>query len=112
MTQHIYLLQERIKILHFEINQTQPLQIEDYPKEQRISPSRSKMDKKGVHSPKNVEEDTVPAKGTASPVQTVAGEDLSNPLMADTLPKSVRILPTSFNITRTTKHGKRTKDSC
>ncbi|KAG5589943.1 hypothetical protein H5410_040457 [Solanum commersonii] len=46
------------------------------------------MDKKVVHSPKNVEEATVPAKGTASPIQMVAGKDLSNPLMADTLPKS------------------------
>ncbi|KAG5614527.1 hypothetical protein H5410_014351 [Solanum commersonii] len=68
---------------------TQPLQIGDHPKEQRSSPSRSKMDKKGVHSPKNVEEATVPAKGTASPIYTVAGKDLSNSLMADTLLKSL-----------------------
>ncbi|XP_049406142.1 CASP-like protein 4A1 [Solanum stenotomum] len=87
MTQHIYLLQERIKIFYFEINQTQPLQAEDHPKETRSSPSQSKMNKKGVHSTKNVEEATVPTKGTSSPVQTVAGEDFSNSLIADTLPK-------------------------
>ncbi|KAG5568201.1 hypothetical protein H5410_064788, partial [Solanum commersonii] len=46
---------------------TQPLQTEDHPKEQMSSPSQSKMDKKGVHSPKNVEEVTVPVKGTSSP---------------------------------------------
>uniref|UniRef100_M1DXW2 Uncharacterized protein n=1 Tax=Solanum tuberosum TaxID=4113 RepID=M1DXW2_SOLTU len=67
------------------------------------------MDKKGVHSPMNVEEAIVPAKDTASPDQTVAGKDLSNPLMANTLPKSVRILPVSFNTTRTIEHEKRTK---
>uniref|UniRef100_M1CPA8 Uncharacterized protein n=1 Tax=Solanum tuberosum TaxID=4113 RepID=M1CPA8_SOLTU len=67
------------------------------------------MDKKGVHSPKNVEEVIVPAKGRVRPIQTVASKDLSNPLMADTLPKSVRILPSSFNITRTTEQGKKTK---
>ncbi|KAG5597149.1 hypothetical protein H5410_038381 [Solanum commersonii] len=55
------------------------------------------MDKTGVHSPTNVERAIVPAKGTASPVQTIAGKDSSNPLMVDTLPKSVRILPASFN---------------
>ncbi|KAG5578189.1 hypothetical protein H5410_058323 [Solanum commersonii] len=45
------------------------------------------MDKTGVHSPTNVERAIVPAKGTASPVQTVAGKDSSKPLMVDTLPK-------------------------
>ncbi|KAG5619697.1 hypothetical protein H5410_004915 [Solanum commersonii] len=67
------------------------------------------MDKKGVHSPKNIEEATIPAKGIASPVQTVACKDLSNSLMADTLPKSLRILPASLNITRTTEQVKLTK---
>ncbi|KAG5587549.1 hypothetical protein H5410_047983 [Solanum commersonii] len=66
------------------------------------------MDKKGVHSPKNVERANVSAKGTTSPFQTIAGKDLSNPLMVDTLPKSVRILPASFNTTNTTE--KRKKD--
>uniref|UniRef100_M1DSR8 Uncharacterized protein n=1 Tax=Solanum tuberosum TaxID=4113 RepID=M1DSR8_SOLTU len=55
------------------------------------------MDKTGVHSPTNVEKAIVSAKGTASPGQTVTGKDSSNPLTADTLPKSVRILPASFN---------------
>ncbi|KAG5629339.1 hypothetical protein H5410_001056 [Solanum commersonii] len=36
---------------------------------------------------RNQERAIVSAKGTASPVQTVAGKDSSNPLMADTLPK-------------------------
>ncbi|KAG5620530.1 hypothetical protein H5410_005748 [Solanum commersonii] len=60
------------------------------------------MDKTGVHSPKNVEKATISAKGAASPVQTVTGKDLSNPLMADTLSKSVRILPDSFSNIATT----------
>uniref|UniRef100_M1E087 Uncharacterized protein n=1 Tax=Solanum tuberosum TaxID=4113 RepID=M1E087_SOLTU len=67
------------------------------------------MDKKGVHSPNNVEEAIVPAKGTASPVQTVAGKDLSNLLMANTLPKSVRLLQASFSTTKATEQRKRTK---
>ncbi|KAG5614526.1 hypothetical protein H5410_014350 [Solanum commersonii] len=86
-----------------------PNEDDDSGMKQMSSPSQSKMDKKGVHSPKNVEEAIVPAKGTTSPVQTVASKDLSNPLMANTLPKSVRILPASFNITGTTEHGKRTE---
>ncbi|KAG5587020.1 hypothetical protein H5410_047454 [Solanum commersonii] len=65
------------------------------------------MDKMGVHSPMNVERPIVPAKGTISPVQTVAGKDSSNPLMVDTLPKNVRILPASFNtIAETSKKTK------
>ncbi|KAG5577784.1 hypothetical protein H5410_057918 [Solanum commersonii] len=65
------------------------------------------MDKTGVHSPTNVERAIVPAKGTTSPVQTVAGKDSSNPLMVDTLPKSVRILPASFDtIAETNKKTK------
>ncbi|KAG5620504.1 hypothetical protein H5410_005722 [Solanum commersonii] len=89
MAQHIHLLQERMIILHFVITQTQPLQIEEHPKEQKSSPSQFKMNKKGVHSPKNVEKATVSARGTTSPVQTVAGKNLPIPLMADTLPKKV-----------------------
>ncbi|KAK4373856.1 hypothetical protein RND71_004533 [Anisodus tanguticus] len=46
------------------------------------------MDETGVHSLLNANRSTVPDKGTASPVQTVAGKDLSNPFMAVTLPKS------------------------
>ncbi|KAG5605254.1 hypothetical protein H5410_026746 [Solanum commersonii] len=65
------------------------------------------MDKMGVHSPTNVEIAIVPAKGTASPVQTVAGKDSSNPLMVDTLPKSVRILPASFDIIAETSKKKK-----
>ncbi|KAK4341482.1 hypothetical protein RND71_039983 [Anisodus tanguticus] len=46
------------------------------------------MDEIGVHSRLNATKPIVPGKGTASPVQTVAGKDLSNPFMAVTLPKS------------------------
>ncbi|WMV38439.1 hypothetical protein MTR67_031824 [Solanum verrucosum] len=61
------------------------------------------MDEKGVHSPTNAKRSTVSDnKDTASPVQTVAGKDTSNPFMAVTLPKSEgesssrRRLPRSF----------------
>ncbi|KAG5568179.1 hypothetical protein H5410_064808 [Solanum commersonii] len=65
------------------------------------------MDKTGVHSLTNVVRAIVSAKGTASPVQTVAGKDSSNPLMVDTLPKSVRILLASFDtIAETSKKTK------
>ncbi|KAG5589942.1 hypothetical protein H5410_040456 [Solanum commersonii] len=37
------------------------------------------MDKKSVHSPNNAEEATVPAKGTSSPVQTIAEVISENP---------------------------------
>ncbi|KAG5583093.1 hypothetical protein H5410_053720 [Solanum commersonii] len=63
------------------------------------------MDETGVHSPKNVERAIVLAKGTASPVQTVAGKDSSNSLMAANLPKSVRILPANFNTIAETGHS-------
>ncbi|WMV49328.1 hypothetical protein MTR67_042713 [Solanum verrucosum] len=47
------------------------------------------MDEKGVHSPMNAIKSIVSDdKDTASPVQTVAGKDTSNPFMAVTLPKS------------------------
>ncbi|KAG5631236.1 hypothetical protein H5410_002953 [Solanum commersonii] len=46
------------------------------------------MDKTGVHSPTNVERAIVSARGTDSPIQTIAGKDSSNSLMANTLPKS------------------------
>jgi len=107
MTQHIHFLQEKIKTLHFSTNQIMPLQIKDHPEGSNSSPSHFKMDKMGVHFLKNVEKATVSAKGTTSPVQTVAGKDSSNPLMADTLPKSVRILPASFNTVAET--SKKTK---
>ncbi|KAG5576260.1 hypothetical protein H5410_056394 [Solanum commersonii] len=63
MTQHIHSLQERIRFLLENTDQTKQL---------KSSPSHYKMDKTGVHSPMNVERAIVPAKGTASPVQTVA----------------------------------------
>ncbi|KAG5572788.1 hypothetical protein H5410_062554 [Solanum commersonii] len=97
MTQHIHSLQERIRFLLENTNQTIPL---------KSSPSRYKMDKTSVHSPTNVERAIVPAKGTASPVQTVTGKDSSNSLMVDTLPKSVRILPSSFDTILLTKKTK------
>ena len=51
-------------------------------------PSQIIMDEMGVHSPLNAKKSTVSDEDTASPVQTVAGKDFSNPLMAVTLPKS------------------------
>ncbi|KAG5587548.1 hypothetical protein H5410_047982 [Solanum commersonii] len=62
------------------------------------------MDEQGVHSPMNAKRSTVSDnKDTASPVQTVAGKDTSNPFMAVILPKnedegslSRRRLPRSF----------------
>jgi len=78
---------------------------------QKSSPSQSRMDKTGVHSPKNVERAIVSAKDTSSPIQMVMSKDLSNPLMADTLPSSGIILPASFNNVATTgkEKGKKTK---
>ncbi|KAK4347568.1 hypothetical protein RND71_033907 [Anisodus tanguticus] len=46
------------------------------------------MDETGVHSLLNAKKSIVPDVGTTSPVQTVAGKDVSNPLKAVTLPKS------------------------
>ncbi|KAG5585116.1 hypothetical protein H5410_045550 [Solanum commersonii] len=47
------------------------------------------MDEQGVHSPTNAKRSTVSDnKDTASPVQTVAGKDISNPFMAVILPKN------------------------
>ncbi|KAG5605857.1 hypothetical protein H5410_027349 [Solanum commersonii] len=70
MTQHIHSLQERIRFLLENTNQTIPL---------KSFLSHYKMDKTGVHSPTIVERAIVPAKGTTSPVQTVAGKDSSYP---------------------------------
>ncbi|KAJ8565285.1 hypothetical protein K7X08_007861 [Anisodus acutangulus] len=65
------------------------------------------MDETGVRSLLNANKSTVQDKCTASPVQTVAGKDFSNPLRAVTLPKSEseednssqfrRRLPRTFN---------------
>ncbi|KAH0692734.1 hypothetical protein KY290_020865 [Solanum tuberosum] len=62
------------------------------------------MDEQGVHFPTNAKRSTVSNdKDIASPVQTVAGKDTSNPFTAVTLPKSEdegsssrRRLPKSF----------------
>ena len=51
-------------------------------------PSLIKMDEMNVHFPLNVKKSTVSDEDTASPVQTVADKDLSNPFMAVTVPKS------------------------
>ncbi|WMV49241.1 hypothetical protein MTR67_042626 [Solanum verrucosum] len=69
------------------------------------------MDKKGVHSPTNAIRSTVSDdKGTASPVQMVAGKDTSNSFMAVILPKSEeessssrRRQPRSFILVETLK---------
>ncbi|KAG5573006.1 hypothetical protein H5410_062772 [Solanum commersonii] len=63
MTQHIHSLQEKIRILLENTDQTIPL---------KSSPSHYKMDKMGVHSPTNVERAIVPAKDTVNFVQTIA----------------------------------------
>ncbi|KAG5585117.1 hypothetical protein H5410_045551 [Solanum commersonii] len=85
-------------------------------------PSHNKMDEQGVHSPTNAKRSTVSDnKDTASPVQTVAGKDISNPFMAVILPKnedegcssSRRRLPRSFTQTETTTkklHKKKKND--
>ena len=70
------LLEQRLQAVKFELVQSQS------------SPSQTKMDETGVHSPMNANRSSVSDKDTASPVQTVAGKDSSNPLMAVTLPKS------------------------
>ncbi|KAG5583094.1 hypothetical protein H5410_053721 [Solanum commersonii] len=75
LTLHIHSLQERIKFLLRNTNQTIPLQIQDNSEGPKSSPSHFKMDKTGVHSPKNVERAIVSAKGTSSLVQTVASKD-------------------------------------
>ena len=85
-------------------------------------PSQIKMDEMGVHSPLNVKKSTVSDEDTASPFQTVAGKDLSNPFMAITLPESEneecssssqnrRRLPISFtqNLKLKTKKAQKTK---
>ncbi|KAG5572750.1 hypothetical protein H5410_062516 [Solanum commersonii] len=47
------------------------------------------MDEQGVHSPTNAKRSTVSNdKDTASPIQTVAGKDTSNPFMTVILPKN------------------------
>ncbi|KAK4360216.1 hypothetical protein RND71_019168 [Anisodus tanguticus] len=46
------------------------------------------MDETGVHSLLNAKKSIVPDMGTTSPVQSVAGKDSPNPLMAFTLPKN------------------------
>ncbi|KAH0669812.1 hypothetical protein KY285_023958 [Solanum tuberosum] len=86
-------------------------------------PSLEKMDEQGVHSPTNAKRSIVSDNNdTASPVQTVAGKDTSNPFMAVTLPKSEgegsssrRRLPRSFiQVETTTKktmlHKKKKND--
>ena len=74
----------------------------------------------GVHSTLNAKKYTISDEDIASPVQTVAGKDLSNPLMAVTLPKSEkdegsssrRRLPISFNqtIRQKVKKSQKNKD--
>ena len=81
------------------------------------------MDEMGVHSPLNVKKSTVSDEDTASPVQTVADKDLSNPFMAVTLPKNEneesssssqnrRRLPLFFTqkLKQKTKKARKTKD--
>ncbi|KAK4344020.1 hypothetical protein RND71_037114 [Anisodus tanguticus] len=80
-TQNIHLI-EKITELELQLRQTSLRQ------QTQSSPSPSKMDETGVHSLLNAKKSIVPDLGTTSPVQTVAGKDISNPLMAVTLPKS------------------------
>lgn len=69
MLEHIGILQDRIKILHFELSQ-QTRQFYETQIIPKSSPSYSKM-----------ERHIVSGKDTASPAQTIAGKDSSNPLM-------------------------------
>ncbi|KAG5578104.1 hypothetical protein H5410_058238 [Solanum commersonii] len=46
------------------------------------------MDEPGVHFPTNAKRSIVSDRDTASPVQTVAGKDTSNPFIAVILPKN------------------------
>ncbi|KAK4339435.1 hypothetical protein RND71_040897 [Anisodus tanguticus] len=84
-TQNTYLL-EKITKLELLLRQTQIT-----PQRQtqtQSSPTLPKMDETGVHSPLNVTKPIVSGIVTTSPVQTVAGKDLSNPLTAVILPKN------------------------
>ncbi|KAK4373327.1 hypothetical protein RND71_008711 [Anisodus tanguticus] len=77
------------------------------------------MDKTGVRSLLNAERPIVSGIDTTSPVQTVAGKDSSNPLMAVTLPISEkeeasssqnrRRLPQTFSGTTSKTRSKQTK---
>ncbi|KAK4342792.1 hypothetical protein RND71_038608 [Anisodus tanguticus] len=77
------------------------------------------MDETGVHSLLNAKKPIVPGIGTTSPVQTVAGKDSSNPLVAVTLPKSEheeatssqtrRRLPQTFTGSTSRARSKQTK---
>ena len=58
------------------------------------------MDEMNVHFPLNVKKSTVSDEDTASPVQTVADKDLSNPFMAVTLSKSEKEESSSFSQNR------------
>lgn len=90
LVEQVKMLEQKIQAVKFELlqSQTQAISQHDTQDQEMSSPSHEKMDKKGVHSPMNVTRSTVSDKDTASPVQTVAGKDLSNPFMAVTLPKS------------------------
>ncbi|KAK4345424.1 hypothetical protein RND71_035600 [Anisodus tanguticus] len=78
--QNIHLL-EQVTKLELQLRQ-------NHLRQTQSSPSPLKMDETGVHSLLNAKKPIVPGIGTTSPVQTVAGKDISNPLMAVTLPKS------------------------
>lgn len=97
MTEYIDILEDRIKILHFELSQQTQHTYEIRQVVPRSSPSPLKIDKTGVHSPVNSEKPTVSGKDTVTLVLTVTSKDLSNPLIADTSSKNVgRIFPASF----------------
>ncbi|KAK4364659.1 hypothetical protein RND71_016017 [Anisodus tanguticus] len=77
------------------------------------------MDETGVHSLLNAKKPIVSGIDTTSPVQTVAGKDSSNPLMAVTLPKSEneeatssktrRKLPQTLTVSTSRARSKQTK---
>ncbi|KAK4372818.1 hypothetical protein RND71_008202 [Anisodus tanguticus] len=67
---------DKIKMLEQKVQQSQS------------SPTPIKMEETGVRSHLNANKPTTSGKCVASPAQTVAGKDLTNPLKADTLPKS------------------------
>ncbi|KAK4372953.1 hypothetical protein RND71_008337 [Anisodus tanguticus] len=82
LKQNIHLL-EKVSQLELILRQNQLKQTQT-----QSSPSPSKMDETGLHSLLNAKKPIVSGMDTTSPVQTVAGKDSSNPLMAVTLPKS------------------------
>jgi len=116
LIEQVKVLEHRIQALKFELTQSQTTsqtQIIPQPDSEmnspKSSPSQTKMDETGVHSPMNAVRSTVSDNDTASPVQTVTGKDKSNPLMAVTLPKSEDEGPSRRRLPKTLTQGEMLK---